>query len=59
MMLQNKIKQNSLKRLYIPYIFRILAIGGSVSGKTNALSNLIKYKDDYDYDIIEKKLLKC
>ena len=34
---------------------RLLTTGGSVSGKTNALLNLIKHKDDYDYN----KLFKC
>lgn len=46
---------HSLKWLYIPDLFRILTTGGSVSGKTNALLNLIKHKDDYDYN----KLFKC
>ena len=51
---ENKTK-HSLKWLYIPDLFRILTTGGSVSGKTNALLNLIKHKDDYDYN----KLFKC
>ena len=37
-----KIKQHNSKWLYIPgHPYRILIIGGSGSGKTNALSNLI------------------
>ena len=56
MMLQKKnTHTHSLKWLYIPDLFRILTTGGSVSGKTNALLNLIKHKDDYDYN----KLFKC
>ena len=34
--------------------YRILIIGGSGSGKTNALFNLIKIQDDDDYSIINK-----
>ena len=52
---KKKKKKHSLKWLYIPDLFRILTTGGSVSGKTNALLNLIKHKDDYDYN----KLFKC
>ena len=52
---KKKKKKDSLKWLYIPDLFRILTTGGSVSGKTNALLNLIKHKDDYDYN----KLFKC
>ena len=38
-----KNKQNNLKWPYIPYHpYRILTIGGSGSGKMNALLNLIK-----------------
>ena len=33
---------------------RILVIGNSGSGKTNALLNLIKQQDDDDYSIIDK-----
>ena len=40
---ENKTEHN-LKWLYIPdHPYRILIIGGSGSGKTNALLNLIKY----------------
>ena len=52
---KKKKKKDSLKWLYIPDLFRILTTGGSVSGKTNALLNLIKHKYDYDYN----KLFKC
>ena len=34
--------------------YRILIIGGSGSGKTNALVNLIKQQDNDDYSIIDK-----
>ena len=52
---KKKKKKHSIKWLYIPDLFIILTTGGSVSGKTNALLNLIKHKDDYDYN----KLFKC
>ena len=43
---ENKTGHN-LKWPYIPYHpYRILIIGGSGSGKTNALSNLIKNQPD-------------
>ena len=45
---ENKKKQNK-KWLYIPdHPYRILIIGGSGSGKTNTLLNLIKEEDDID-----------
>ena len=44
-----KIKQRNLKPPYIPdNPYRILIIGGSGSGKTNALLNLIKNQPDID-----------
>ena len=43
---ENKKKHNE-KWLFIPdYPYRILIIGGSGSGKTNALLNLVKKQDD-------------
>ena len=45
---ENKKKQNK-KWPYIPdHPYRILIIGGSGSGKTNTLLNLIKEQDDID-----------
>ena len=45
---ENKTKHNS-KRPYIPdHPYRILTAGGSGSGKTNALSNLINNQPDID-----------
>ena len=42
-------KQHNEKWPFIPdYPYRILIIGGSGSGKTNALLNLIKEQDDID-----------
>ena len=42
-------KQNNEKLPCIPdHPYRILIIGGSASGKTNALLNLIKKQDDID-----------
>ena len=47
MMLLMKIKQHNPKRLYIPdHPYRILIIGGSGSGKLNALFNLINNQPD-------------
>ena len=44
-----KIKQHNLKPPYIPdNPYRILIIGGSGSGKTNALLNLINNQPDID-----------
>ena len=55
-------KEHNQKWPYIPdYPYRILIIGGSGSGKTNALLNLIKQQDDIDKiylyakDLIESK----
>ena len=49
MIKQMKIKQNNQKWSYIPdYLYRILIIGGSGSGKTNALLNLINNQPDID-----------
>ena len=45
---ENKIENNS-KWLYIPdHLYRILIVGGSVLGKTNALLNLINNQPDID-----------
>ena len=45
---ENKIEHN-LKWLYIPdHPYRILTVGGSGSGKTNALLNLINNQPDID-----------
>ena len=42
-------KEHNEKWPFIPdYLYRILIIGGSGSGKTNALLNLIKEQDDID-----------
>ena len=42
-------KENNEKWPYIPdHPYKILIIGGSVSGKTNALFNLINEQDDID-----------
>ena len=42
-------KEHNKKWLYIPdHPYRILIIGGSVSGKTNVLLHLIKEQDDID-----------
>ena len=49
MITQMKIKQHNLKPPDIPdNPYRILIIGGSGSGKTNALLNLIKNQPDID-----------
>lgn len=54
---ENKTKRN-LTQSYIPgHPFRIIIIGGSVSGKPKALLTLINHKDDNDYDIIDKSYL--
>ena len=46
-------KKHNEKWPYIPdHSYRIITIGGSVSGKTNALLNLIK-EQDY-HDVIDK-----
>ena len=42
-------KEHNEKWPYIPdHLYRIIIIGGSRSGKTNALLNLINDKDDID-----------
>ena len=42
-------KKHNEKLPYIPdHLYRILIIGASGSGKTNALLNLIKGQDDID-----------
>ena len=42
-------REHNKKWPYIPdYLYRIFKIGGSRSGKTNALLNLIKEQDDID-----------
>ena len=52
---ENKTKHN-LNWPYIPgYPFRIITIGGSGSGKMNAL--LTQHKDHDDYDISDKVYL--
>ena len=58
---ENKTQHNK-KWSYIPdHPYRILIIGGSRSGKTNALLNLINYQPDIDKiylyakDLYEKK----
>ena len=49
-------KEHNEKWPYIPdHLSRILIIGGSVSGKTNALFNLIKEQDDIDRIYLYKK----
>ena len=46
-------KKHNEKQPYIPdHLYRILIIGGSGSGKTNTLLNLIKEQDDRD--VIDK-----
>ena len=52
---KNNIKEhNSNWPEVLDHPYRILIIGGSGSGKTNALFNLIKIQDDDDYSIINK-----
>ena len=49
-------KQHNEKWPFIPdYPYRILIIGGSGSGKTNALLNLIKEQDDIDKNYLYAK----
>ena len=49
MILQSKTTKNNKKWPFIPdHQYGILIIGGSGSGKTNALLNLIKEQDDID-----------
>ena len=52
-------KELNLKWPYIPdNPYRMLIIGGSGSGKTNALLNLIKEQDDIDKIYLYAKDLK-
>ena len=47
--LQEKIKQSNINWSYIPdRLYSIVIIGGSESGKTNVLLNLITYQLDVD-----------
>ena len=49
-------KEHNEKWPYIPdHPYRILIIGGSGSGKTNALLNLIKEQDDIDKNYLYAK----
>ena len=53
---ENKSEHNS-KWPYIPdHPYRILIIGGSGSGKTNALLNLINSQLDIDISVCERSL---
>ena len=53
--MKENIKDHNPNWLQIPnHPYRILIIGGSGSGQTNALFNLIKIQDDDDYSIINK-----
>ena len=46
---KDNIKEHNLNWSYIPdHLYRILIIGGSGTGKTNALLNLIKNQQDID-----------
>ena len=51
-------KKHNEKWSYIPdHQYRLLIIGGSGSGKTNALPNLIKEQDDIDkFDVRMQKI---
>ena len=50
-------KENNEKWPYIPdHPYKILIIGGPVSGKTNALFNLINDQDDIDKFICMQKI---
>ena len=45
--------------LYIPdHPYRILIIGGSGSGKTHVLLNLIKEQDDFD-NVVKELFMRC
>ena len=58
-----KIKEHKLKYLYNPYhLFRMLNVGGLVTGKINALLSLLiffysKDSDEYKYHYLIKKAL--
>ena len=50
-------KENNEKWPYIPdHPYKILIIGGSVSGRTNVLFNLINDQDDIDKFICMQKI---
>ena len=52
---KENLSKHNWNKLYIPnHPNKILIIGGSGSGKTNALHNLIKEQDDDNYFIIDK-----
>ena len=52
---KENINKHDLNQPQLPgHPYRILIIGGSGSGKTNALVNLIKQQDNDDYSIIDK-----
>ena len=54
--MQMKTKQNNLDWPYIPdHPYRILIIGGSGSGKTNALLNLPNNQPDIDKTYLHSK----
>ena len=51
---RENIKKHDLNLLQIlDHSYRKLIVGGSGSGKTNSLLNLIKQQDNDDYNIIE------
>ena len=55
---KENINKHDLNQPQLPgHPYRILIIGGSGSGKTNALVNLIKKQDNDDYSIIDKVYL--
>ena len=60
MILQTKTTKNTHKKWpYIPdHPYRILIIGGSGSGKTNALLNLINEQDDIEKNLLGWKRFK-
>ena len=52
-------KEHNEKWPYVPdYAYRILIIGGSGSGKTNALLNLINEQDDIEKNLLAWKRFK-
>ena len=56
MKLQTKTRKNNKKSPFIPdHPYRILIIGGSGSGKTNALLNFIKEQNDIDNMYLDAK----